>query len=60
MSSVENTGSGAQPRGSGRESRGRKPYERPAVVYEEKIGAVAAVCSGTDGKAPGVCTFAFS
>ena len=40
--------------------RKKKPYHPPNIVYEEKMGAVAAVCSGADGKSPGVCTFGFS
>ena len=38
----------------------RKPYARPAVVYQQVLEAVAANCSVTTSKAPGTCTFGFS
>lgn len=50
---VSNTGAQATP-------SPRKPYVPPAVVYEQKLEAVAANCSVSSGKAPGACTFGFS
>ena len=34
----------------------KKPYERPAVVYKEKIEARAGTCTGTTPKDGGGCT----
>ena len=38
----------------------KKPYAKPAVVYQQVLEAVAANCSVSSGKAPGTCTFGFS
>ena len=40
---------------------GRRPYEKPMIVFEQKLEALAAVCNVPSiGKAPGTCTYAFS
>jgi hypothetical protein len=50
------------PRGSSAQDPGqsKKPYGKPAIILEDKLEAVAAVCSGIDGKSTGVCFLAFS
>ena len=40
---------------------GKMPYEKPMIVFEQRLEAMAAVCDAIGiGKAPGTCTFAFS
>ncbi|HEY6041466.1 MAG TPA: hypothetical protein VIX58_04985 [Anaerolineae bacterium] len=39
----------------------KKPYEKPAVIFERPLEALAAVCTPTPpGKAPLNCATAFS
>lgn len=41
-------------------STGKKPYEKPGVMYRAPLEAMAATCSTFPGKAAGVCGTAFS
>ena len=51
------TGKGTFPQSAGP----KRTYEKPAIIYEQKLEAVAAACTPFPlGKAPGVCFLAFS
>ncbi len=36
----------------------KKPYEKPQVIYQQRLEAMAAICIGNNGKTPtsGFCT----
>jgi hypothetical protein len=38
----------------------KKAYEKPAFLYRAPLEAMAAVCHGTTGKGPGLCSTLFS
>ena len=39
----------------------KKPYEKPQIVYQQKLEALAAVCGEYPGKSDGItCTMLYS